>query len=333
MGSWCSHAAIVAALSLVALACAPRPDSGTLNAGRSYPQEPVGGQDLKLAAADLPHEATRLRLGVTPYASVEQTESDLAPLLTYLQGALGVPVDLVQASNYRELIQFVADRHVDVAMLSPVSYVQAKRIAPSTRLVARSLTHGATDYAAYLIVRSDDAARNLSDLRNKRVAWVDPLSSTGYLYPYAALLDHGLDPAQLFRSQRFVGTHDGAIDAVLKGEADVAAVASGIFERLGRNQRSDIDRGNLRVLHKAGRIPYDALVVEASVPYGGATKIGQAFLALSTRTAEGRRILAPTWAISGWIPAEDSVYDSVRRTLNRVGPAAAAIPSEAGHGH
>ncbi|MBI5611068.1 MAG: phosphate/phosphite/phosphonate ABC transporter substrate-binding protein [Deltaproteobacteria bacterium] len=307
-----------------AWACGDGGDRGLLGNGRAYPDDPPGGHDVRLVAADLPEGVTRLRLGVTPYTTRERAASDLAVVIAYMQERLGMPVDLVAASSYQELVGITQRREVELALLAPTSYVEAKSLDPDLQLVARTLTHGAPEYASYLVVRVDDPARAVADLRGRRVAWVDPLSASGFLYPRQALNEMGLNPEKFFGSQTFYGTHEDAVTAVIDGRADVAAVASGIFERIGRVGGGDVDRGSLRVLHKAGRIPYDALVVRADIRPSGARKIGWAFVGLSTRTPQGRRILRPTWSITGWIPAEDSVYDSARATLHQAATAPAA---------
>lgn len=316
----------------VAWACGDGGDRGLLGNGRVYPDDPPSGQELRLQPTDLPEGVTRLRLGVTPYTTRERAASDMAGVIAYMEERLGMPVDLVAASNYQELVGITQRREVDVALLAPTSYVEAKTLDPALQLVARTLTHGAAEYASYLVVRVDDPARAVADLRGRRVAWVDPLSASGYLYPRQALHDMGIDPTKFFGSQTFYGTHEDAVSAVIGGRADVAAVASGIFERISRVGGGDVDRGSLRVLHKAGRIPYDALVVRPDIPPSGAQKIGWVFVGLSTRTPQGRRILRPTWSITGWIPAEDSVYDSARATLKQAMPPAAATATGASHG-
>jgi phosphonate transport system substrate-binding protein len=321
-------------LMLNLTACGDGGDRGLLSNGRAYPDDPPMGKETRLLAVDLPAGVTRLRLGVTPYTTRERAATDMAGVIEYMQERLGMPVDLVAASNYQELIGITQRREVDVALLAPTSYVEAKGLDPALQLVARTLTHGAPEYASYLVVRVDDPSRGIEDLRGRRVAWVDPLSASGYLYPRLALSELGVNPDSFFASQTFYGTHEDAVTAVIDHRADVAAVASGIFERIGRVATGEVDRGSLRVLHKAGRIPYDALVVRADIPRSGAQKIGWTFVGLSTRTPQGRRILRPTWSITGWIPAEDSVYDSARATLRQVLPpraaTATAAPAEPG---
>ncbi len=303
-------------LALLLCACTDDDTAGLLAGGRPYPQEPPQGQQVLLDPADIGGQRT-LRLGVSPYANDEQTRRDLAPLVSFLSRVLGVPIELVTSTTYGALVSSTVDGDVDIAMLSPLSYVQARQLSPGIELAARAISQGSPEYSAYLVVRMNDPARSLGDLRGRRVAWVDPLSASGYLYPRRVLTSARLDPDRLFSQQKFFGTHDAALHAVINGEADVAAVASGALARACRPQDSGL-ANTVRVIHKCGRLPYDAVAVRTGLSRAAVAKIGWAFQAVSNRTEEGRRILAGTWAISGWLPADDSVYDGVRSHLRQV---------------
>ena len=65
--------------------------------------------------------------------------------------------------------------------------------------------------------------RTIQDLKGLNVAWVEQTSAAGYLFPRAALLQAGLKPAELFKTETFVGDHAAVCKAVLDGKADVGA--------------------------------------------------------------------------------------------------------------
>jgi len=321
---WQSGVVALAALVWAcATACSDSRDAGMLHIGRGYPPDPPGGAAIRLAPSDLDPGTNLLRLGLSPYARPDETRRDLAPLIGYLSQALGVRVELVIPASYGQLVADVCAGRVDIAMLSPLAYVQARQQNPGLQIAARAITQGSPEYSAYLVVRMDDIAQRLADLRGRRIAWVDPISASGYLYPRRVLIQAGIDPRRDLQSERFFGTHDAALRAVIEGEADVAAVASGALGRVCR----PLDAGqpnSVRVLHKCGRLPYDAVVVRAGIGRVAVTKISWAFQALNNRSEAGRRILAGTWALSGWIPGDDSVYDGVRAHLDAHEPPIAA---------
>lgn len=308
--------AVIAALAAGCDGLSPHAaQHGTLTTAIAAPAEPPDRASLRLLASELPPGIRRLRFGVSPFASVAEQKAQFGPLCDWLGQTLGVPVVLQKAASYQTLVQQLADGEVDFALLSPLSYVHARDREPRLELVARTLGFGAPEYSAFLLVRSDDPAQTLADLQNRRIAWVDPFSAAGYLFPYASMLEQGLAPEQLFAEQQFAGTHMAALTALIKGRADVAAVSSGTLSLLRDQGALESFAGGVRILAKAGRIPYDAVVVGPRLGRAAARKIGAAFMALSTRNAEGRQILLRTWGLSGWMPADDLAYDSVRATL------------------
>lgn len=316
--------------SCLALGCTEPADNGFLPVRRSYPDDAPGDTALRLEAGEIPRGKTVLRLGITPFESVERTRSDLQPLAKVIGSMIGVPVVIEPAESYESLVQAVSKGEVDIALLSPASYVHARRQQPRLHLVGRAITQGVSEYAAFVVVRADDPLHTLADLRGKRMAWVDRMSASGYIYPFGAFRRQGLVPDQLFSEQRFYGTHDLALQALLRGEADACAIASGTFERLVTIAGTDRPRAALRILHKTGRIPFDALVVSPEFSEAAARRIGWAFRNVSSRNAAGRAVLASTWGWRGWIPADDSVYDGARRVMDEVARLpAAALPEPA----
>lgn len=290
----------------------PEPD-GHLALGVRQATAPWTVPSLRLQAVDLPAEQTRLRLGITPYLARQQMYHQFQPLADALAADTGVPVDLVLADSYESLVQRVALGSVDLALLSPLSYVEARQRDAKLQLLARTLSYGSVDYSSYVLVRADDPAQSLTDLKNRRIAWVDALSTSGFLFPYAAFLDHGMDPEVDFAAVVWAGTHSAALHMLLDGRVDAAAVSSGT---LAEDPIGSI--AEVRILYKAGRIPYDALCARSGLPASGARKIAVAFQRLDTRTRHGREVLAHAPGISGWIAAADEDYRDVRATAEQV---------------
>lgn len=312
------YALLALALIPLALACQAPLDSGTIAMHQPALPAPPTGAALRLQPVDLPAGQTVLHLGVTPYSTPAILRAELQPIAAYLQEVLGVPVDLHIASNYEDLVTKFAQGTVDISLFSPLSYVQARRRVPDLHLLARSLSYGATSYASYLLVRVDDPARILTDLKGRRVAWVDPYSTAGYLFPYDALLAEGIDPERDLRSTQFAGTHEAALTALLSGQVDAAAVSSSTLIMKRGDPSLGLDLGSLRILARTGRIPYDATCARPGIPASGVRKVAWALQGLDTRSRRGRAVLATAEGLTGWIPASDDEYDGVRAVLDRV---------------
>ncbi len=300
--------------------CYQIPESGTLEGGPENPAEKPIGLSLRLTAEDLPAGRKGLSFLVSPFLGSNAAAPQYKALGTYLEDTLGVPIQFEVGNSYRDVIERVSSSQFDVAILPPASYALAREKNESLQLLASQLAYGATSYSSYIFVRSDDEARTLKDIVGRRMAFVDEHSTSGYFLPYAAFLGEGIDPEKAFDKTVFTRDHTSAVRDLVEGRVDAAATASGMLDatRNASKRGERFDRGSIRILYKAGRIPYDALVANPSLPKSGASKIAWSFISLSTRTAEGRKVYASTEEISGWRSAKDTDYDGVRRILAQV---------------
>lgn len=283
---------------------------------RAAPLPPTG-VDLRLLPIDLPDGVTKLSLYVTPFNGREELAKQLQPLAAHLTQVLGLPVDVSVAASYGSLVDDLVAKRVDIALISPLSYVLAREKDNGIHLLARTLTLGATDYASYIVVRSDDKAETLRDLNGRTIALVDEMSTAGYLFPLAALRQAGLTPGHEIKT-KFLGSHINALHAVMAGQVDAAAISSGVLTLSRETWAGVPDLASVRILHHAGRIPYDALCARADLPKSGAQKLAWAFQGLNTSTRVGRAVLSHTEGMTGWIAAQDLDYDGIRRVLKQV---------------
>jgi len=260
-----------------------------------------------------PQRVQQVRLGVTPFTDKEAMHREFASLLDFLSGRLGVPVSLVIAENYSDLGTRMREQSVDLAKFSPLSYVEAKMADPGLRLLLRQVREGSTTYLGYVYTRAEDPARTIHDLEGRSFCFVDPHSTSGYLYPRALMFEQGIDPDAFFGSIVFGGHHSACIEKVLAGEVDAGATYSG---KIFSSRRKGIPVHRLKILGKTSRIPCDAYCVRSDLPRAAAERIKQELMALSTRSPGGRVILgSAARRLNAWTEAQDSDYDSIRRAL------------------
>lgn len=259
-----------------------------------------------------PSEVKDLRFGVTPYLDEQSVEAALRPVLQYLSERLGIPVDLYVAESYADLGRMMREQELDVAKFSPLSYVEAKEADPGMKVLLTQVANGATSYLGYIYVRADDAADSLDDLAGRSFCYVDPQSTSGYLYPRALLRSRGLDPDGMFRRTVFGGNHLACLRQVLHGEVDAGAAFSGA---LAAARLRGLEVFRLKIIGKTDRIPYDAYCARSGLPDPAAERITEELLRLSTRSPDGQRLVGGSGKFNAWTVARDSDYDSVRQAL------------------
>jgi phosphonate transport system substrate-binding protein len=250
-----------------------------------------------------------LVVGVTPFLPPDAMEREFDSLVRYLGEAVGLPARLRVAESYADISKLIGSFDVHVAQLGPLAYVEAKREHPELVLLAKQIALGSSTYSAYVVTRSNGGVADIDDLRGRRFAFVDRRSASGYLYPLAFFRKRGIEPETFFASTLFAGNHERVVEMVLAGEVDAGATYSGAVAMA----RGRLSGGGLKIVEKAGRIPYYAYCASGRLDADLAVRIRDALLAVSTRTPEGRRVLGGVTSINGFAPASDAQYDDVRR--------------------
>lgn len=196
---------------------------------------------------------------------------------------LGIKVEELEGSDYAVGIEAMKSGKLDVMLVTPMSYYQAKKVANAEPLVTTA-SFFAEPYKTVFITKADrDDINSIEDLRGKTFAFVDPASSSGYMYPKADLLKElNLDTDQLenpdyfFKTVAYSGKHDSSIMGVIMGDYDAAAVALPTIQPM-------IDAGlfkkdDLKIIGETSVIPNPCYVMRADLPQSLKDKIMEFYL-------------------------------------------------------
>lgn len=223
-------------------------------------------------------------IGLASMQNIESARPPLAAFATWIGGRAKVELSIKFVESYEALAECLRKKTVDFAWLPPIVFVLLEKQAVVEPLVSNH-RGGQAAFQAVLVVHADSRIHTLDGLRGTRAAWIDPFSATGYVLPRVQLAALGIDPRRAFASQRFYGSHDAALSAIVAGEADVA----GTFARVdGAGIVSSGSWSNLlhvrsmvRVLATLGTIPADAIAVRAGVDLELRERMAEAFVASS----------------------------------------------------
>lgn len=173
--------------------------------------------------------ADELTLVFIPQENPEKLVGDIAAISRYLEGELGVPVRGFVASDHAAAIEALRNGDAHVSFMGGLPYVLARHLAGAEVLLGE-VYRGSPSYRGRIFVRKDRAIASLEDLRGKTMAFADPVSESGYLYPLeifvdAGLMKRGADPQGFFKRVYFAGGYQQAIQAVANGFVDAAGVS------------------------------------------------------------------------------------------------------------
>jgi phosphonate transport system substrate-binding protein len=278
----------------------------------------VAGLLVSSALGSLPAAAqTSLHLVLTP----SQKPTDLLvageAFGAVLGKLVGVPIRVTVASDYAAVVEALRNKTADLAFLHPVAYVLANREAKA-QIIAKDRWHGNTSYTSRIWVRKESGFKTLEELRGKTIAFVDPASSSGYVYPMVILIQRGLvknrDPKTFFREVVFSGSHDAGLVALLNGHVD--ALAS-FDEAPNQYLKDPAERAKLAWVAESERIPEGGMVGRHGLDPALVAKVRAALLQI--RGPDHQAMLAKMYDIDGFEPAEDTEYEEVRAAMDLVG--------------
>ncbi|HYG57187.1 MAG TPA: PhnD/SsuA/transferrin family substrate-binding protein [Symbiobacteriaceae bacterium] len=229
-----------------------------------------------------------LRIGVVTMLSPRESFEAYRDLADYLGKQVGAPADLVLRKSYSEVNELVRTAAVDVALVGYGGYEAGKRQFGMEALVTGQ-TDGSTESDALLLVRADAPIAQLQDLRERAIAFSDPLSYAGHLTLRNWMDQQGHVPEEYFSKVLFTFSQDGAVEAVVGRVAD-AAMVDAFQYRAYLSRHPELD-GKLRVLVRL-RTPGSMVVAVRSDLPGNRKALYQAALTNMTQVPEGRKVLA-----------------------------------------
>jgi phosphonate transport system substrate-binding protein len=261
--------------------------------------------------------AAELTVALTPSRDPTLLQVAGNDLAVSLSESLGVKVKAIVASDYTGVVEGLRSKTVDLAFIHSAGYVLAAREAKA-RIIVKAVREGSSDYASRIFVLKKSGIKSLEELRGKTIAFVDPTSSSGYIYPLVLFIKKGLvknkDPKTFFRNMVFAGAHDAALLALLNGSVDAAAVFDHAPERLLKDP-ARIEP--LTSIAETARIPNDGGCVRDGLPQELVERIRAALLKLNK--PGGKPLLKKLYNIDGLVPASHEDYEPVVEAMNLLG--------------
>lgn len=273
---------------------------------------------LAVAGCGQPSSSAKvLRVGFVPAENAQQVIQNAQPIVEILRDRLGMEVQPFVATDYTGVIEALRGNKLDIAFLTPASYVLAKNEA-NVRVVLKSQRKGSPFYYAAIITRADSGIQRLEDLRGKTFAFGDPLSTSANVFPRKMFHERGIDPVRDFKKILYSGGHDATVLAVLNRKVDAGATYANSPDSKDaawtRYLQDPEDVKQIRAIAFSEPIPADNLVIHAGLDERLARQIEAIFIELS-QDPKGKKMLRDLYQIDGFVAATDKDYDSVRQAF------------------
>lgn len=200
------------------------------------------------------------------FAAVPSEESDslqagFDPIIAMIEKETGKTIEFQNATDYAAVIEGMRAGKVDIAQFGPFSYVLARNQGAQVTPVGAQVDGPDEEpgYQSYGIAQAGSPITDLAGYRGKKVCFVDPSSTSGYLYPTAGLLEAGIDLTKDIEPI-FAGGHDASVLAVKSGQCDAGfAYDSMVDTQL--IEKGSLQPGEITTLWKSETIPGSPLAI------------------------------------------------------------------------
>lgn len=270
----------------------------------------------------------KIVFGAVPSEESSSLVESYEKIIEVLEKELGLEVEFFQATDYAGIIEGQVSGRVDLAQYGPFSYVLAGFRGAELE-VAGVMTDGPDvepGYQSYLVARGNDSSINdIADVAGKIVCFVDPASTSGFLYPSEGLLSAGIDP-ETGITPVFAGGHDASALAVANGDCDAGFAFDAMIDK-NLIESGDIKEGDLKTVWKSEVIAGSPLAMQSGLPQSLKDEI----IRVITQEANVDALVASGICDSvencgltdekvwGYVTKPDSFYDGVRQVCEVTG--------------
>jgi phosphonate transport system substrate-binding protein len=257
-----------------------------------------------------------IKFQIVPSQDVKILSENSKRLQDYLESHTPYKFEVTIPSTFVSVVDALGSKKADMAAINTSGYYMAhKKFGVEARLTV--IRHGLATYQSQFLARSDSKIKSLKDLNGKKIAFVDPSSTSGYLLPIKLMQDKKVVPKDVV----FAMKHDAVVSKIYQGEVEAGATyysppQNGEIDdarRLVKAQFPDVEE-KVRIVELSDPIPNDPIVFTKEMPEEIKEKISHTLQAF-VLTPDGQKVLNSLLGATNLKKATDSDYDSVREMM------------------
>jgi phosphonate transport system substrate-binding protein len=251
-----------------------------------------------------------IKLYFVPSVDTKVIENNSKKFKDYLEKNTSYAFQISIPQSFIAVVEAFGTKRADVAALNTFGYALAhKKYGVEARLTV--IRFGLPTYQSQFIVRADSKIKKIEDLNGKKMAFVDPASTSGYLIPLKALKDRNIKPKETV----FAMKHDSVVSMVYQRQVDAGATFYSPKEnneiqdarRLVLTQYPDVEKV-IRILQLSEPVLNDPVVFRKDLPEEMKTTIIKA-LKEFIQTPEGKIAFDEIYAATDLVDATDKSYE------------------------
>ena len=252
-----------------------------------------------------------IRLGLTP-VFLDNDGAVILRLRKALETGTGRSIELVQRRTYQEVTGLLLEGAVDAAWLCGYPFLQHE---DNLALLGVPIWRGEPLYQSYLIVRADDPASSLSDLRGGTHAYSDPDSNSGWLVTASDIVRMGERPEGFFSRTLFAYGHRNVARAVAGGLTRSGSIDGYVWEALAQVEPDLTAR--TKVIGRSEKLGFPPFVTRKDHVAGPTVDLLRTALFDLGASPDGKAAL-DLLQLDGIAPGDLRLFDGIRARMRDV---------------
>ena len=257
-----------------------------------------------------------LRLAFIPQENPEKLLGDIKAVTAWLADEIGVPVEGFVTIDHAAAVEALRNGDADISFMGALPFVLAEAEIGAVPLLSE-VYRDAPSYTGRVFVRRDSGITALADLRNRDIAFADPISESGYLYPLAEFEKAGLiegpgEAESFFGRIFFAGGYQQAMQAMAEGLVDAAGASQYADLLLTPEQQAEVTW-----ISESDPIPSHVVIARPGLDPDIQTKFVDAMMKLNEPA--NRDMLRYLYGPDGYVVSDAGAFDGVRVMARRYG--------------
>ncbi len=276
-------------------------------------------------SSELGSEKNPIKLHFVPSVDAKVIENNSKAFKDFLEKDTGYKYEVTIPQSYVAVVEAFGTKRADIAAINTFGYTLAhEKYGAEAKLTV--IRYGQSTYQAMFIAKTGSKIKSIEDLAGKKIAFVDPASTSGYILPTKMLKDKKIEPKETV----FALKHDNVVSMIYQGQVDAGAAFYSPphkndkgedqiedARRLVKTQYPDVEQ-KISIIGMSDSIPNDPFIFRKDMPEEMKTKIVESMLKF-VETKEGQEAFKAIYGVTALKKATDSDYDPVRAMLKIAG--------------
>lgn len=271
--------------------------------------------DAPLGTKDNP-----VKLYFTPSVDAETISSNSKEFISFLEKETGLIFKTGIPTNYVAVVEAFGSKRADIGVMNSFGYLMANdKYGASAKL--RVLRYGHDYYQGQILAHTESDINEVKDLNGKNMAFVDPSSTSGYMFPLKMMKDAGVNPG----NTTFANKHDNVVIMIYQKQVEAGATYYSAPSEDGsirdararvKTQFPDVEE-KIKIIAITDKIPNDPFVFRKDLP----KEVTEKFIAAVKKfisTPEGKENFSRVYSVEGVVDTSDADYEGLRQMVKAI---------------